>query len=110
MDDPFREVGVDADAQRARGADDLEFELAVDAEAAAGLCGAAGDGVRVGCPALVACFVACCCDQCVDRPCELVGVSVDEFERVVVLGRCSLAAERELGFGEDAREWCAQFV
>src|SRR5581483_1985166 len=110
LDDPLRKIGVDADAKRARGLNDLQLEFAVAAAAAAGLRSAGGDRVRVSGAAFASRLVASCSDQRVDRTRKLISISMDEVERVAVIVGRALTAEREFGLGEDARQRCAELV
>jgi hypothetical protein len=89
---------------------DFELDSTIAGEAAASACGALRDGVRVGGSTFTAGLVTRRRDQYVDRPCELVGVSVDQLERALVLARGSLPAECKLGFSEDASQWGAELV
>ena len=59
---------------------------------------------------MYACLVPSRRYKCVVRPRQLVGITLDELERLAVLAWLSIPPQRKLGFRPDSRERRAQLV
>ena len=110
LEDPLREIGVDADAQRLPGQRHLERHLPLLREPDARRGGAFGDGGRIRRRAFAPGLVPRRRHERVDDPRQLPGARVDQLERVAILARIALAPERDLRLRENSGERGAQLV
>ena len=110
LQDPLGQVGVDPDTERPPGLADSKLQVPLGGQTATGARSAFDDGVGVRGTAFCARFVTGRCDECVDRPRELVGVPLDQPECAPVLVRLAIAAKSELRFGAYAGERRTELV
>ena len=110
MKDAFAKVGIDAETDRVRRRRDLEVDPTFLRQPGTCFHGTGSDRLGVRRAAVTTRLVPRGRDERIDCPGELIGVSADQLERVLVLARLASAAECQLGLCEDAGERNAKLM
>ena len=110
LQNPLSEVAVNAEAEPMLRPGDLNVHPLFGSESTTGTHSAFGDCLCVCGPAFAARLVARCGYERIDCARELIGVSLNQLERLPVCMRLTVTPQRELRLGTHARERCAQLV